>query len=104
MVLVNPEDARELRLADGDYVDRSAEEDGRGAQGARVAASCAIRRVGRWRRVLPETNVLVPLDATADTSNTPAAVRRGASETIERPTERSLSRQPYRRTTKEPPW
>ncbi|CAM5305953.1 FdhF/YdeP family oxidoreductase [Streptomyces hirsutus] len=74
VVLVNPEDARELRLADGSYVDLVGEwKDGveRRAPGFRVvhyptAPGCAAA-------YYPETNVLVPLDATADTSNTPAS-------------------------------
>lgn len=74
VVLVNPEDARELKLADGSYVDLVSEwKDGieRRAPGFRVvhyptALGCAAA-------YYPETNVLVPLDATADTSNTPAS-------------------------------
>ncbi|GGM88351.1 FdhF/YdeP family oxidoreductase [Streptomyces fuscichromogenes] len=74
VVLVNPEDARRLGVADGSYVDLVGEwKDGveRRAPGFRVvhyptAPGCAAA-------YYPETNVLVPLDATADTSNTPAS-------------------------------
>ncbi|MEU5429323.1 FdhF/YdeP family oxidoreductase [Streptomyces olivoreticuli] len=74
VVLVNPDDAAELDLADGSYADLVSEwTDGseRRADGFRVvhyptARSCAAA-------YYPETNVLVPLDHTADTSNTPAS-------------------------------
>ncbi|MCM2390810.1 FdhF/YdeP family oxidoreductase [Streptomyces albipurpureus] len=74
VVLVNPRDADELDLADGSYVDLVSEwRDGveRRAPGFRVvhyptAKGCAAA-------YYPETNVLVPLDSTADTSNTPAS-------------------------------
>jgi molybdopterin-dependent oxidoreductase alpha subunit len=74
VVLVNPEDARELRLADGSYVDLVSEwTDGveRRAPGFRVVHYPTAR--GCAAAYYPETNVLVPLDATADTSNTPAS-------------------------------
>ncbi|RZD82836.1 FdhF/YdeP family oxidoreductase [Streptomyces albidoflavus] len=74
VVLVHPDDARELGFADGAYADLVGEwKDGveRRAPGFRVvhyptARSCAAA-------YYPETNVLVPLDSTADTSNTPAS-------------------------------
>ncbi|MEV5507464.1 FdhF/YdeP family oxidoreductase [Streptomyces orinoci] len=74
VVLVNPADARRLDLADGAYADLVSEwTDGseRRAPGFRVvhyptAPGCAAA-------YYPETNVLVPLDHTADTSNTPAS-------------------------------
>ncbi|GAA2629320.1 FdhF/YdeP family oxidoreductase [Streptomyces axinellae] len=74
VVLVRPEDARALGLEDGAYADLTSEwSDGveRVARGFRVvhyptAPGCAAA-------YYPETNVLVPLDATADTSNTPAS-------------------------------
>ncbi|GGP36623.1 FdhF/YdeP family oxidoreductase [Streptomyces calvus] len=74
VVLVNPEDARELRLADSSYVDLVSEwTDGveRRAPGFRVVHYPTAR--GCAAAYYPETNVLVPLDATADTSNTPAS-------------------------------
>ncbi|MET9153166.1 FdhF/YdeP family oxidoreductase [Streptomyces griseoflavus] len=74
VVLVNPEDARELRLADGAHVDLVGEwKDGveRRAPGFRVVHYPTAR--GCAAAYYPETNVLVPLDATADTSNTPAS-------------------------------
>jgi molybdopterin-dependent oxidoreductase alpha subunit len=74
VVLVNPEDARALGVADGSYVDLVGEwRDGveRRAPGFRVVHYPTAR--GCAAAYYPETNVLVPLDATADTSNTPAS-------------------------------
>ena len=74
VVLVNPEDARELGLADGSYADLVSEwKDGveRRAPGFRVVHYPTAR--GCAAAYYPETNVLVPLDSTADTSNTPAS-------------------------------
>ena len=74
VVLVNPEDARLLGVADGSYVDLVSEwKDGveRRAPGFRVVYYPTAR--GCAAAYYPETNVLVPLDATADTSNTPAS-------------------------------
>ncbi|MFI7007937.1 FdhF/YdeP family oxidoreductase [Streptomyces sp. NPDC050145] len=73
VVLVNPQDARDLALADGSYVDLVSEwRDGieRRAPGFRVVHYPTAR--GCAAAYYPETNVLVPLDATADVSNTPA--------------------------------
>lgn len=74
VVLVNADDARELGLADGAYTDLVSEwADGveRRAAGFRVVHYPTAR--GCAAAYYPETNVLVPLDATADTSNTPAS-------------------------------
>ncbi|MFF5721068.1 FdhF/YdeP family oxidoreductase [Streptomyces buecherae] len=74
VVLVHPEDARERGLADGAYADLVSEwRDGseRRAPGFRVVHYPTAR--GCAAAYYPETNVLVPLDATADTSNTPAS-------------------------------
>ncbi|MFE7620962.1 FdhF/YdeP family oxidoreductase [Streptomyces sp. NPDC057496] len=74
VVLVNPEDARALGLADGAYTDLVSEwKDGveRRAPGFRVVHYPTAR--GCAAAYYPETNVLVPLDSTADTSNTPAS-------------------------------
>jgi molybdopterin-dependent oxidoreductase alpha subunit len=74
VVLVNPEDARGLGLADGSYADLVGEwKDGveRRAPGFRVVHYPTAR--GCAAAYYPETNVLVPLDSTADTSNTPAS-------------------------------
>ncbi|GAA0358998.1 FdhF/YdeP family oxidoreductase [Streptomyces blastmyceticus] len=74
VVLVNPEDAAELDLADGSYADLVSEwTDGseRRADGFRVVHYPTAR--GCAAAYYPETNVLVPLDHTADTSNTPAS-------------------------------
>lgn len=74
VVMVNPEDAAELGLADGAYTDLVGEwRDGveRRAPGFRVVHYPTAR--GCAAAYYPETNVLVPLDSTADTSNTPAS-------------------------------
>ncbi|MEU8688907.1 FdhF/YdeP family oxidoreductase [Streptomyces sp. NPDC048665] len=74
VVLVHPEDARALGFAEGAYVDLVGEwRDGveRRAPGFRVVHYPTTR--GCAAAYYPETNVLVPLDATADTSNTPAS-------------------------------
>ncbi|MCQ6556129.1 FdhF/YdeP family oxidoreductase [Streptomyces sp. C10-9-1] len=74
VVLVNPGDALALGFADGDYADLVGEwEDGveRRAPGFRVVHYPTAR--GCAAAYYPETNVLVPLGATADTSNTPAS-------------------------------
>ncbi|MET9446436.1 FdhF/YdeP family oxidoreductase [Streptomyces cinerochromogenes] len=74
VVLVHPEDARALGVAEGSYVDLVSEwRDGveRRAPGFRVVLYPTAR--GCAAAYYPETNVLVPLDATADTSNTPAS-------------------------------
>ncbi|WP_406149992.1 FdhF/YdeP family oxidoreductase [Streptomyces sp. NBC_01012] len=74
IVMVNPEDAHALGLADGAYTDLVSEwKDGveRRAPGFRVVHYPTAR--GCAAAYYPETNVLVPLDSTADTSNTPAS-------------------------------
>ncbi|MCS0637382.1 FdhF/YdeP family oxidoreductase [Streptomyces sp. LP05-1] len=74
VVLVHPEDARERGLADGAYADLVSEwTDGteRRAPGFRVVHYPTAR--GCAAAYYPETNVLVPLEATADVSNTPAS-------------------------------
>ncbi|WP_326599586.1 FdhF/YdeP family oxidoreductase [Streptomyces sp. NBC_01803] len=73
VVLVHPRDAGALGLADGAYADITSEwTDGteRTAPGFRVVHYPTAR--GCAAAYYPETNVLVPLDATADISNTPA--------------------------------
>lgn len=74
VVLVHPDDARELGLADGSYTDLVSEwKDGveRRAAGFRVVHYPTAR--GCAAAYYPETNVLVPLDSTADISNTPVS-------------------------------
>ncbi|WP_405732301.1 FdhF/YdeP family oxidoreductase [Streptomyces sp. NBC_01537] len=74
VVLLNPEDAAAHSLADGAYVDLVSEwSDGseRRAPGFRVVHYATPR--GCAAAYYPETNVLVPLDHTADTSGTPAS-------------------------------
>lgn len=74
VVLLHPEDAAANGLADGEYTDLVSEwTDGteRRAEGFRVVCYPTAR--GCAAAYFPETNVLVPLDHTADTSNTPAS-------------------------------
>ncbi|MER5637715.1 FdhF/YdeP family oxidoreductase [Kitasatospora sp. NPDC002227] len=74
VVLVNPADAAELGLADGSYTDLVGEwKDGieRRAPHFRVVHYPVAR--GGAAAYYPETNVLVPLDSTADISNTPTS-------------------------------
>ncbi|MFJ5548380.1 FdhF/YdeP family oxidoreductase [Streptomyces sp. NPDC093225] len=74
VVLVHPDDAAEHGLADGAYTDLVSEwKDGveRRAPGFRVVHYPTAR--GCAAAYYPETNVLVPLNSTADTSNTPAS-------------------------------
>ncbi|MFI8882556.1 FdhF/YdeP family oxidoreductase [Streptomyces sp. NPDC053813] len=74
VVLVNPDDAHALGLPDGAYTDLVSEwKDGveRRAPGFRIVHYPTAR--GCAAAYYPETNVLVPLGSTADTSNTPAS-------------------------------
>jgi molybdopterin-dependent oxidoreductase alpha subunit len=74
VVLLHPDDAAAHGLADGSYADLVSEwSDGteRRADGFRVVIYPTAR--GCAAAYYPETNVLVPLDHTADTSNTPAS-------------------------------
>ncbi|MEU1627149.1 FdhF/YdeP family oxidoreductase [Streptomyces sp. NPDC020096] len=74
VVLLHPDDATAFDLADGAYADLVSEwSDGveRRAEGFRVVHYPTTR--GCAAAYYPETNVLVPLDHTADTSNTPAS-------------------------------
>ncbi|MFI8322900.1 FdhF/YdeP family oxidoreductase [Streptomyces sp. NPDC085529] len=74
VVLVHPEDAAALGFADGAYADLVSEwSDGseRRAPGFRVVHYPTAR--GCAAAYYPETNVLVPLESTADISNTPAS-------------------------------
>ncbi|MCB5907186.1 FdhF/YdeP family oxidoreductase [Streptomyces pinistramenti] len=74
VILVHPDDARELGFADGEYTDIVSEwTDGseRRAPGFRIVHYPTAR--GCAAAYYPETNVLIPLDHTADTSNTPAS-------------------------------
>ncbi len=88
VVLLHPDDARDHGLADGVYVDLVSEwTDGseRRAPGFRVVHYPTAR--GCAAAYYPETNVLVPLDHTADTSNTPAS--KSVVIRIEQPTDRN---------------
>jgi molybdopterin-dependent oxidoreductase alpha subunit len=74
VVFVNPEDLSALGVSDGAMVDLvGVYEDGieRRAPGFRVVSYPTAR--GCCAAYFPETNVLVPLDSTADGSNTPTS-------------------------------
>jgi formate dehydrogenase major subunit len=74
VVFVHPDDIAQLGLADGEMVDIVSEwHDGveRRAPGFRVVAYQTAR--GCCAAYFPETNVLVPLDSTAEGSNTPTS-------------------------------
>ncbi|MDT3442382.1 FdhF/YdeP family oxidoreductase [Pseudofrankia sp. BMG5.37] len=74
VVLVNPDDLAVLGLADGDRVDLvSVWTDGaqRRAEDFRIIAYPTARECAA--AYFPETNVLVPLDSTAERSNTPTS-------------------------------
>ncbi|GLW64256.1 formate dehydrogenase [Actinomadura rubrobrunea] len=74
VVFVNPDDLEALGLADGETVDLVSEwTDGveRRAPAFRIVAFPTAR--GCAAAYFPETNVLVPLDSTAEVSNTPTS-------------------------------
>ncbi len=73
VVFAHPEDLTDLGLADGDVVDVVSEwDDGeRRAPGFRLVAYPAAR--GTCAAYFPEANVLVPLDSTAEVSQTPTS-------------------------------
>ncbi|SDK95672.1 FdhF/YdeP family oxidoreductase [Nonomuraea jiangxiensis] len=73
VVFVNPDDLAELGLADGETVDLISEwPDGeRRAEEFRIISYPTAR--GCCAAYFPETNVLVPLDSVAETSNTPTS-------------------------------
>lgn len=74
VVFVNPEDLRDLGLEDGQTVDVFSEWAGqpdRELRGFRVVSYPTAR--GCAAAYFPEANVLVPLDSTADRSNTPVS-------------------------------
>ncbi|WP_077487797.1 FdhF/YdeP family oxidoreductase [Sinomonas mesophila] len=74
VLFVNPDDLAELGLADGQHVDVHSEADDgvdRTLPGLRLVAYPTAR--GCAATYFPEANVLVPLGATAEVSNTPAS-------------------------------
>jgi molybdopterin-dependent oxidoreductase alpha subunit len=74
VVFVNPDDLEALGLVDGQFVDLVSEaQDGaeRRARSFRVVSYPTAR--GCAAAYFPETNVLVPLDSTAEVSNTPTS-------------------------------
>jgi molybdopterin-dependent oxidoreductase alpha subunit len=74
VVLVNPKDIQQLGFAEGEIIDLVSEwRDGieRRAEQFRIVAYSTPR--GNAAAYYPETNVLVPLDSTADISGTPTS-------------------------------
>ncbi|MBX6383353.1 MAG: FdhF/YdeP family oxidoreductase [Microbispora sp.] len=73
VVFVHPDDLAERGLADGDMLDIISEwpDRERVAEGFRAVAYPTAR--GCCAAYFPETNVLVPLDSVAETSNTPTS-------------------------------
>jgi molybdopterin-dependent oxidoreductase alpha subunit len=73
VVLINPDDLAALGLADGQTVDLVSEwrDEERRAERFRIVAYPTAR--GCAAAYYPETNPLVPLDSTADVSNTPTS-------------------------------
>jgi anaerobic selenocysteine-containing dehydrogenase len=74
VVFVNPADLDRLGLSDGVLVDLVSEwADGRERRAPAFRVVSYDTAVGCAAAYFPETNVLVPLDSTADTSNTPTS-------------------------------
>ena len=73
VVLVNPADAAELGLADGAYCDLVSEWEDRDRRASHFKVVHYPTARGCAAAYYPETNVLVPLDAVAETSNSPAS-------------------------------
>ncbi|WP_234401890.1 FdhF/YdeP family oxidoreductase, partial [Thermobifida halotolerans] len=74
VVLVNPDDAARLGLADGSYTDIVSEwSDGVERRAAHYLVVHYPTARGCAAAYYPETNVLVPLDSTAEVSNTPTS-------------------------------
>jgi len=74
IVMVNPEDIAELGFRDGDVVDIvSVWRDGVERRAPRFTLVAYPASRGSAAAYYPETNVLVPLDSVAETSNTPTS-------------------------------
>ncbi|MGO1384253.1 MAG: FdhF/YdeP family oxidoreductase [Arachnia sp.] len=74
VVMVNPEDLAELGFADAEMVDLVSEfSDGRERRAPEFRIVSFDTAKGCAAAYFPETNVLVPLDSTADGSNTPTS-------------------------------
>ncbi|MFI5041794.1 MAG: molybdopterin dinucleotide binding domain-containing protein, partial [Acidimicrobiales bacterium] len=73
VVLVHPDDLASAGLADGDIVDIVGEHGGVERRAERFRAVAYPTARGCAAAYFPEANVLVPLDSTAETSNTPTS-------------------------------
>ncbi|MEY9871778.1 molybdopterin-dependent oxidoreductase alpha subunit [Streptacidiphilus sp. MAP12-33] len=74
VVLLNAEDAAEFGVAEGEFVDLVSEwQDGVERRAPRFRVVLYPTTRGCAAAYYPETNVLVPLDSTAETSNTPTS-------------------------------
>jgi anaerobic selenocysteine-containing dehydrogenase len=74
VVFVNPDDIAALGFADGDIVDLVSEWiDGSERRAPQFRVVSYPTAAGCAAAYFPETNVLVPLDSTADVSNTPTS-------------------------------
>jgi anaerobic selenocysteine-containing dehydrogenase len=74
VVFVNPADLDELGLKDEQMVDLVSEwKDGAARRAAAFRIVSYATAKGCAAAYFPETNVLVPLDSTAETSNTPTS-------------------------------
>lgn len=73
VVLVHPDDLEERGLSDGDHVDLVGEWDDGERRAARFRATSYPTARGCAAAYFPEANALVPLDSTAEGSNTPTS-------------------------------
>ena len=73
VVFVQPDDLADLGLADGQMVDIVSEHDGIERRAPAFRLVGYPDAAGTCAAYFPEANVLVPLDSTADRSNTPTS-------------------------------
>jgi molybdopterin-dependent oxidoreductase alpha subunit len=73
VVLVHPDDLAERNINSGDTVDIVSEFNGEERRAVRFRAVAYPTAKGCCATYFPETNVLVPLDSTAEVSNTPTS-------------------------------
>jgi anaerobic selenocysteine-containing dehydrogenase len=73
VVLIHPDDLEERGLSDGDHVDLVSEWDDGERRAERFRATSYPTARGCAAAYFPEANALVPLDSTAEGSNTPTS-------------------------------